>query len=105
MKKLMKSVVPVSALLLMLAGCAEDEEDVNVDVQEEEPATTDGEDDVNIIEEDGEGESNTETNTETNTELAPSTDSEGSTEDEAEDSVETPDDSTETTPETETEQQ
>ncbi|KGR75160.1 hypothetical protein [Ureibacillus sinduriensis] len=65
MKKFMKSIVPVSALLLMLTGCAEDEEDVDVDVNEEEPAVTDDEADVNIIDEDG---ANTETNTEPNTE-------------------------------------
>lgn len=65
MKKFMKSIVPVSALLLMLTGCAEDEEDVDVDVNEEEPAVTDDEADVNIIDEDG---VNTETNTESNTE-------------------------------------
>ena len=70
MKKFMKSVVPVSALLFMLAGCAKDgEEDVDVDVNEEEPAT-DGEADVNIIEEE-EGNTNIEKDSEENTETNP----------------------------------
>lgn len=87
MKKFMKSVVPVSALLLMLVGCAEDEEDVNVDVNEEEPALTDGEEDVNIIEE---GDTNSESNT----------NSEGSSEGESDG---TSDSNTEETPDSNTE--